>query len=49
MNCNYYNAKDDTKAEGCCNCSKFVGPECLEYLERVKRDKVRRLLEEFGW
>lgn len=35
--------------ETCCNCSRFVGPECLEYLERWEREKVERLLEELGW
>jgi len=49
MLCNYYDAKDDAKAEGCCNCSKFVSVECLEYLERVKRDKRDRLMKELGW
>jgi len=33
----------------CCNCSKFVSVECLEYLEKVKRDKRDRLVKVLGW
>lgn len=46
--CNYFDPKDPAVRESCSNCTKWIGPQCLDHLMLLKRCETKKMFEMYN-